>query len=451
MSIVSLWVVLAGCSASVEIDEADLALGGPMDSAEVYDAVRDSIVFLATPDNSASGSGIVVEDRWILTNAHVVELFDEMRVGRSDGTDVGMLPVHAVDRVLDLALIGPVDDAALASMPRGVSADLTLGDKVLLVGFPDESDVNPTPTLTEGIVSRRRSIAVGDIAFLQVDATIAPGQSGGALVNSRGEMVGVSGLQFGQGGFGLVLESDAIWARVEEMIASPVRLVGIDAASEKALVGEVGPLTNYGFIAEVNDSGALEITVQSSDDVFINVQTLGGVTVDGFVESEDVFRTPSSSNELYLDGELAGGESLAETVEPGRYQVIVGSFGETVSTIEVTSPNRLFAFSDAEERAELAVGGIVEGQIDWGRDSDKWQLELEAGQTVRLRADGITDTVVVVRLDDVLIAASDDEGIGLFGTGSELEFTAEDAGTYTVEVGTFDLIPGGYLLQVTVS
>ena len=91
-----------------------------------------------------------------------------------------------------------------------------------------------------------------------------------------------------------------------------------------------------------------------------------------------------------------------------------------------------------------------EGDFDWARDTDQWELPLTVGEDVTITADGIADTLLVVRLGDVVIASSDDEGLGLFGTGSQIAFTADTTGTYIVEVGTFDQTRWGYLIEANV-
>ena len=98
-------------------------------AADVYDSIVDSIVFVETPQGT--GTGIVIEDGWILTNAHVVERYAEVRIGRSDGVDLGEHSVFSVDWVFDLALVGPLDDAELVPFSRASSADLSIGDPVM--------------------------------------------------------------------------------------------------------------------------------------------------------------------------------------------------------------------------------------------------------------------------------------------------------------------------------
>lgn len=423
--------------------------GAELSSQAVYESIENSVVFLLTPDGVSSGSGIVIDGGWILTNAHVVDRFTEMRVGRSDGEDLGLHPVHAVDWVFDLALIAPVDDVSLVPMERSTSAQLAIGSRILLIGFPDEESAAPTPTLTEGIVTRRRFVALGDFPFLQVDATIAPGQSGGALVDGNGSLMGISGLEFGEGEFGLVFEADAMWPRIDELLAEPRQTLP-NGESVFEAADEIGPLRNFGFTVDVGESGSLDFVAESPHDIYIDVQTLGGATVSRYIEAPDPFGSAASDDRLFVDEQIEGGENVIATVEPGTYQVVVGSFGPEPATVTINSANPIRRFADPEEGEILPTGVVVEGGVDWALDSDRWLLPVEEGQQVSILADGIADTVLAVRRDGVIIATSDDEGLGLFGSGSLVEFTAETTGTYEVEVGSFDTTRWGYLIQATV-
>lgn len=460
-------VVAMGCSASTEVVQLDLdaaavraassgdasaaQAGGEQTAVQVFETVEDSVVFLRSPEGNGSGSGIVLDGGWVLTNAHVVERHGFMRIARSDGQDLGLAPVYAVDWVFDLALIGPVDNDSLVPIQRGQSSELAVGSRAYLVGFPDEVSDAPTPTMTEGIVSRRRFVAIGDYPFLQVDATIAPGQSGGALVNGKAELVGISGIEFGEGEFGLAFAADAMWARVDSMAAADPDPELADMPVEPTLSGQVGPLQNFSFLVEVDETGFVDLDLSSAADIWVDFQDLSGVVVSQIRASDDPFRGLASGSELYFDDLAAGGEQVVATVEPGMYQVLVGSFGEEADAVEVTSVNPLRAIADIEEGATLPVGQVVEGNLNWVRDTDTWQLPVEQGQRVSIVADGLVDTVLAVRLDGELIAMSDDEGLGLYGYGSALEFVADASATYDVEVGTYDQVPWGYLIQVTVS
>ena len=139
----------------------------------------------------ALGSGVIVTaDGYILTNYHVVDGADEIKVEFTDGRSLNAKLVGS-DKPSDLALlkIGGSDFKAIA---LGNSDNVKVGDVVLAVGNP----LGVGETVTMGIVSaKNRSTAVGDGSyedFLQTDAPINHGNSGGALVNTKGELVGIN-------------------------------------------------------------------------------------------------------------------------------------------------------------------------------------------------------------------------------------------------------------------
>jgi serine protease Do/serine protease DegQ len=139
------------------------------------------------------GSGVIVStDGYILTNHHVVEGADELRVSLSDGMEY---PARIVgtDPKTDVAVI-KVDGARLPTLTLADSDKLRVGDVVFAVGNP----LAVGQTVTMGIVSAKgRSVGIlGDIGgyedFIQTDAAINMGNSGGALVDAKGRLVGVN-------------------------------------------------------------------------------------------------------------------------------------------------------------------------------------------------------------------------------------------------------------------
>ena len=146
-----------------------------------------------------SGSGVIVdEDGMIVTNHHVIEGAREIWVNTSDGT---AYPARLVgsDPSTDLAVLDIDTEVPLPTMPFGNSDEVRIGEWVLAVGNP----LNLTSTVTAGIVSAKgrnirllESDASKDIfpveSFLQTDAAVNPGNSGGALVNLRGELIGIN-------------------------------------------------------------------------------------------------------------------------------------------------------------------------------------------------------------------------------------------------------------------
>jgi len=137
------------------------------------------------------GSGVIVTpDGYIMTNNHVIDSADTVRVELTDGRSFKARVVGA-DKPSDLALL-KVEASGLPTLPVGNSDTVQVGDVVLAVGNP----LGIGQTVTMGIISAKgRSTGTGDGSyedFLQTDAPINHGNSGGALVNMKGELVGIN-------------------------------------------------------------------------------------------------------------------------------------------------------------------------------------------------------------------------------------------------------------------
>lgn len=155
--------------------------------------VRDEWAFLDPPQvRTGQGSGVIVDtDGYILTNNHVIEGASEVEVILSDGRVVTSATVVGTDPLTDLAVLR-INLPNLTAAPWGDSDALEVGDWVVAVGNPFGLD----RTVTAGIVSAkgRRGITGNSPYedFLQTDAAVNPGNSGGPLVNMQGELVGIN-------------------------------------------------------------------------------------------------------------------------------------------------------------------------------------------------------------------------------------------------------------------
>jgi serine protease Do len=143
------------------------------------------------PRQNALGSGVVVTtDGYILTNNHVVDGADNVTVDFTDGRSMPA-KIVGTDKPSDLALL-KVNGTNVHAVALGDSDNVKVGDVVLALGNP----LNVGQTVTMGIISAKgRSTGVGDGSyedFLQTDAPINHGNSGGALVNTKGELVGIN-------------------------------------------------------------------------------------------------------------------------------------------------------------------------------------------------------------------------------------------------------------------
>jgi Do/DeqQ family serine protease len=144
-----------------------------------------------SPRQSGLGSGVIVRpDGYVLTNHHVVDGAEEVTVELADRRTFDAKVVGS-DEPSDLAVL-KIDATNLPTLPLGNSDEVRVGDVVLAVGNP----LGVGQTVTMGIVSAKgRSTGLGEGAFedfIQTDAPINQGNSGGALVNTRGELIGIN-------------------------------------------------------------------------------------------------------------------------------------------------------------------------------------------------------------------------------------------------------------------
>lgn len=142
-----------------------------------------------------SGSGVIIRpDGYIVTNNHVVDGATKITVTLNDNQQYDAT-VIGTDPATDVAII-KVDATGLPTIPLGDSDKLRLGEWVLAIGSP--LGVQLRSTITAGIVSAKgRSMPDGSgefriESFIQTDAAVNPGNSGGALVNKKGELVGIN-------------------------------------------------------------------------------------------------------------------------------------------------------------------------------------------------------------------------------------------------------------------
>lgn len=153
----------------------------------VYERINPAIVAIEAniADGFSAGTGCVIRsDGVILTGSHVIDGAKEIDVTTSDGKIYKASVLAKMGKNKDLALLKIVPKSRLRTISFGDSSDVKVGQKVLAIGNP----FGFSGTLTSGIVSRI-DYAKGRI---QTDAAINPGCSGGPLLNSQGEVIGIS-------------------------------------------------------------------------------------------------------------------------------------------------------------------------------------------------------------------------------------------------------------------
>lgn len=208
------------------------SVDGRLTTEQVVDQVAPSVVAVLIYNNGYAGgpigmgSGIIIrEDGYIVTNAHVVDGADGLVVQRDNGESLEARVV-GVDSQTDLAVI-KVDASGLPAAVFGNSDQVKVGEKVIAIGNPQSMSFYGT--VTQGIVSGlNRQISATDgrsitnyTDLIQTDAAINQGNSGGALVNEYGQVIGINAAKAGANGvegIGFAIPSNDAKEVVDDLI-----------------------------------------------------------------------------------------------------------------------------------------------------------------------------------------------------------------------------------------
>ena len=225
----------------------------------------------------AYGSGVVLTpDGYIVTNNHVVEGADEVEVTFNNKVKK-IATIIGTDPTTDLALI-KVDASDLEYLTFGDSDNVRIGEWVLAVGNP----FNLTSTVTAGIVSAKaRNLSIlGEgtsvESFIQTDAAVNPGNSGGALVNTKGELVGINAAIASHTGsfegYSFAIPSNIVRKVVDDLLlygTAQRGYLGVQIAELTQEIAEKEGLENIEgvYVADVTEGGAAKLAGMKSGDV----------------------------------------------------------------------------------------------------------------------------------------------------------------------------------------
>ncbi|OJX90591.1 MAG: deoxyribonuclease HsdR [Paludibacter sp. 47-17] len=236
-----------------------------------------------------AGSGVIIsEDGYIVTNNHVIDKSKEIEVVLNDKRTYSATVVGA-DPNTDIALL-KIDEKNLPYIIFGNSDSLKVGEWVLAVGNP----FNLTSTVTAGIVSAKaRNINILNSAmpiesFIQTDAAVNPGNSGGALVNTRGELIGINTAIASQTG-SYAGYSFAVPASIVQKVVSDFRKygvvqravlgVGLDEVTSKLAKEKNIKVLAGAYVAQVSPQSAAEKAGIKEGDVITAVNEVEVKTV----------------------------------------------------------------------------------------------------------------------------------------------------------------------------
>lgn len=223
-----------------------------------------------------AGSGVIISsDGYIVTNNHVVKDADDIKVILNDKREFDAKLI-GTDKTTDVALI-KIEEKGLPTLKFGNSEALKLGEWVLAVGNP----FNLTSTVTAGIVSAKsRNIGINTAemsieSFIQTDAAVNPGNSGGALVNMNGELVGINtaiaSMTGSYSGYSFAIPSTIVKKVVADLKEYGIVQRAILGVSISEINGETAKKFGIDeikgvYVADVsNNSGAEEAGIKKGD------------------------------------------------------------------------------------------------------------------------------------------------------------------------------------------
>lgn len=345
---------------------------------------------------SGSGSGVIISgDGYIVTNNHVIENASEIEVTLNDNRKY-TAKIIGTDPSTDLAVL-KIEENDLQAMPIGNSDDLHIGEWVLAVGNP----FNLTSTVTAGIVSakarninllsdRNRTDVVPIESFIQTDAAVNPGNSGGALVNTKGELVGINTAIASQTG-----------SYAGYSFAIPVNLV------KKVMADLIDfGIVQRGYlgvqIAEITQELKSEKNLTDLKGVFVSTVVEGGSADKAGVKSGDVILkigTKEINSVASLQEEVGKrrpGDKVSVTIRNSK------GYEEVIEIVLRNSEGETSLVTKEEVKKNVALGATF---IEL-TSKEKKELNITQGVKIKslnagkLKSLGLTEGMILIRINN---------------------------------------------------
>ncbi|MEL0009726.1 MAG: trypsin-like peptidase domain-containing protein, partial [Flammeovirgaceae bacterium] len=341
------------------------------------------------PQRRGSGSGVIMtSDGYIITNNHVVDNASEVEVLLNDNRTF-IATVEGADPTTDIAVL-KIEAENLTTVDFGNSDNVEIGEWVLAVGSPFEF----RSTVTAGIVSAKaRNIGIlrdrSNLqieAFIQHQAPVNPGNSGGALVNLKGELVGINtAIATPTGtfaGYSFAVPSNLVRKVYRDLVEFGVvqrALLGItilDVNAELAEEKDLPVLTGV-LIDRVNDGGAADDAGLESGDVIIEINGVEIRNISNLQEQVAINRP--------------GDKILVTFIRDGKTKTVNATLKNTLGTTEVVASTNSFTIDGA-------VFADVPKEL-------KEKLEIEGGAQIseisngKWKSSGITKGFIVTSIN----------------------------------------------------
>lgn len=344
-----------------------------------------------------AGSGVIISvDGYIITNNHVVDGADELEVTLNDNRKFPA-KIIGTDPQTDIALI-KIEAKDLATIPFGDSDQLKVGEWVLAIGNP----FNLTSTVTAGIVSAKGRGGIsrsngGIESFIQTDAAVNPGNSGGALVNTKGELVGINTAIYSETG-NFAGYSFAVPISIAGKVAGDLKQYGV---VQRAVLGVIMQDVQY---VKDEDKEKLKVTEGAYIADFADLSS----AKEAGLEKGDVITA--------IDGaKVRTGSALQEQISkfrPGdKVKVTVDRFGKT-QTFTVELRNAQGNTEVVKSKGDVAqVMGAAFRELT---DKQKQQLGISGGIEVagvsngKIKDAGITKGYIILEVNEQRVSTPEE-------------------------------------------
>jgi serine protease Do len=337
----------------------------------------------------ATGSGVIVEsDGYIITNNHVVQDANVITVTLNDKREY-TAELIGTDPSSDLALI-KIDATKLPKLEYGNSDQVKVGEWVLAVGNP----FNLTSTVTAGIISAKaRNLNIlgsnsNVESFLQTDAAVNPGNSGGALVNVNGELIGINAAIASNTG-SYAGYSFAIPANVVKKVAEDLKKYG---EVQRSFLGA--------SFSEINSKLAADLNLKEIKGIYINNVDPNGASAESEIQKGDIILSINGveMNSYSILKEFLGQHRPGEKVDA----IISRDNKEIVKKITLRNKNGTTSIVKKEVQDVSKLIGAVLTPID---NKTKQLLRLNNGLKIEklenglFKNAGIQEGFIIISID----------------------------------------------------
>ena len=383
------------------------------------------------PKQVGIGSGVIISrDGYIVTNNHVIDGADDVYVTTNSNEEY-KAKVVGTDPFTDLALIKIESDKELTAIPFGNSDDLRVGEWVLAIGNP----FNLRSTVTAGIVSAKGraagsgqgSLQVG--SFIQSDVAVNPGNSGGALVNMAGELIGINTMIYSSTGNYAGI-SFAIPTSIVHKVVSDLKEYG---TVQRAVLGIAGTnitsaatekydlkVSQGALVMEVADRSSAKQAGLTEGDV---ITSIDGHSISTMSDLQEAISTHKPGDKIRMSVDRKG---KAMTID----LVLKNSEGNTdaVTRIDESSIGAAFLELSDKDMSDLGISyGVKVVGVD--RDGKFFRAGIRKGDVIlavnNLRVSKKDDVEKVV--SDVVKSSSDKVlFVKLLNTNGRINYVAVD-------------------------